>query len=290
MKFVVYAFVILSLAGCQTILGPGLPSGLQPIEEPVTLGNVSVVNATVHQRESIVGYKQGQSGSITIDSEILVDVQRAGRCFYLRTEVLSVQSRFANIIETWAEIYRMQFAAREGRVISYEADLDTAEVSARLAREGAASPGQAANALVYNILLEQLHFGGETVAQGEELLRYRLGDQVAGLEKAQADLVYSLRAVGRAVVAGRPVIVAQAQGHIWAEDAPIAIDAVMYFDERSGVAVHSDTTLRHLSGEEADTRIRIVRDLNLEEPRPDGNGTTAPARSPAAPGKCQVET
>jgi hypothetical protein len=283
MKTALYACLLLVLSGCQSAFGPGTPSGLRPIAAPVTLGNQPIENALVTQRESIVGYKHGYSGSITIDSKILVDIQRAGACLHLRSEVIDVDTRFLYILESFETLYRMQVNARIGRAVSYRADMDQGEVSASLTVRGQPSPEASDSTLIFNILLEQLHLGGQTVRQDEVVLRYRLGDVVPEVTGEQADYAYSLRIVGETAVAGRPVVVARAEGYVWGEDKPMRIDGVIHFDQATGVATFSDTELRHLSSADDDTRIRVVRDLSLEQ---SGEGRGAPARS----GKCLVET
>jgi len=272
MKIALYACLLLALSGCQSAFGPGAPAGLKPIE-----------NALVTQRESIVGYNQGYSGSITIDSKILVDIQRAGACLHLRSEVIDVDTRFLYILESFESLYRMQVNARIGRVVSYQADLDVGEVSASLTTRGQASPEASDSTLIFNILLEQLHLGGQTIRQDEVVLQYRLGDVVPQATGEQADYAYRLRIIGETSVAGRLVVVARAEGYVWGEDKPMGIDGVIHFDKATGVATFSDTQLRHLSGAEDDTRIRVVRDLSLDD---SGEGRNAPARR----GKCLVET
>jgi hypothetical protein len=282
----VLAAAVLLLSGCGTFSGPGLPAGLEPIAAPVTLGNVPVAEATLHQRETIVGYKRGYSGSIVIESEIEVDLQRGGPCLYLRTEVVDVDSRFTNIIESWTNIYRMIFAAREGQEVWYEVDLDTAEVTASMLKPEPSLPTTGDKSLVFNILLAPLHLGGETVAQGQELLRYRLGDLIPGLPADEAELTYTLKAVGRTVIEGRATVIARAEGHVWGDDAPMTIDQVVHFDEATGVALHSEAEFRSLPAKDAN-RLRIVQDLDLESAaRTAGDSRGAARPEPLA--HCQV--
>lgn len=284
MRLVFFCATVLLLTGCQS---PGTPWGLRPIAAPVTFGNAPIVNATVHQRESIVGYKQGYSGSITVDSEIAVDVERAGACLHLRSEVLEVDTKFVYVLDFYQDLYRARFNARKGRSVSYKADLEVPTVTASVTTNGESSPQASDNTLIFSLLLEQLHLGGVTVAQDEVVLRYRLGDFIRYLEGEQADFTYSLRIVGETEVDGRPVVVARAEGHIWAETKPMGIDAVIHFDKATGVASHADTRLWHVSGADSDTRIRVVRDMVMEG----GAGREAPDRNHASSpkGKCQVE-
>jgi hypothetical protein len=47
----------------------------------------------------------------------------------------------------------------------------------------------------------------------------------------------------------------------------MAIDATHLFDVATGVAIHTNMQLHHLSGADSDTRVRFVRDLDLQPPR-----------------------
>ena len=264
MRIAVFFCMAVALAACQTTFGSGVTSSRQDIATPITLGNAPVVNGRAYDRLTITGYKQGHSGSISVVTETRIDVQRVGACVHLRTEVKKVKSEFRNIMEHWENIYRMQFSSRIGETVNYEADLDETEITAVETRRGNASPKIRDRVLIFSILVEQLHLGGETVVQNAELLRYRFGDLMPGLEPAQADLYYSLRAVGQAIFKERPVIVAETEGHIWIEDEPMAIDATVLIDIETGVSVHADTHLRNLSGEGRNTRIRMVRDFDKD--------------------------
>jgi hypothetical protein len=290
MRLAIFVGVTLTLAvtACQGPLDPGVSWSARPLAEPVTFGNAPIVNAQAHDVETIVGYKQGQSGSITVDSYIRVAIQRAGTCLNLRSEVLNVHTSFTQILEHWQAIYRMRFAARKGRIIDYVADMSDGTVTANVSQKGSIPVDTSDPTLIFNILLEQLHLGGETVSQDEEILRYRLGDLVPRLRGDDAERIYSLRVVGRSEHDGRQVVVARAEGYIWAEDEPMSIDATHLFDVATGVAIHSNTQLHHLSGSEANTRVRFVRDLELDPLRWAGSGRTSRADD-LAWGECSSE-
>ena len=140
MRFAIFAFVFLALAGCQSTFEPGKASNSQPIASPITLGNAPVVNGRAYNREIIATYKQGQSGSITAIPESCIDVQRVGSCLHLRTEVKKVRSEFQKIEKYWAEIYRMKLSWKVGETVNYEGDLDDTEATATLTRKGNISP------------------------------------------------------------------------------------------------------------------------------------------------------
>jgi hypothetical protein len=287
MRFTIFAGMTLALAvaGCQGPLGSGIPWGTSPLAEPVTFGNAPIVNARAHDIETIVGYKQGQSGSITVESYNRIAIQRAGACLNLRSEVLNVHTTFHHILDYWEELYRMRFAARKGRIIDYVADMSEGTVTASVSDKGSSPVDTDDPTLIFNILLEQLHLGGETVSQDEEILRYRLGDLVPRLRGDDAERAYSLRVAGRSEHEGRQVVVAKAEGHIWANDEPLSIDAMHFFDVATGVAIHSNTQLHHLSGSDANTRVRFIRNLELDPVRRAESGRTFAAED-LAWGEC----
>ena len=139
--------------------------------------------------------------------------------------------------------------------------------NASVARKGSTPVESSDPSLIFNVLLEQLHLGGETVRQGEEVLRYRLGDLLPYLRGEDAERTYSLRIVGSSDHEGRPVVVARAEGYIWAADEPMSIDGTHYFDIETGVALYTNTQLHHVSGSDTNSRVRFVRNLELRPPR-----------------------
>lgn len=251
---------MLLLAGCQ------LPEaqGLRPITGEITLGNVAIAGATAHESERVTGYKQGDSGQMFIDSDLLVDAARKGDLMMTAVEIKNVESRFARIIDTWEGIYRARFALRQGLILAYAVDVRDGSGTVKVRRRSNDFQEAQDNEAVFAVLLKQSHFGGMTLTQDQEILRYRFGDLFANLEGEDAELFYSLRAIGRAVHKGREVIVAKASGAVYLDGNPMDVDGIVYLDERTGASLYADTQLIHRNGEGTKSRLRIVYSLTLD--------------------------
>src|SRR3546814_18067507 len=102
------------LAACQAPSAPSSPSGLQPIEGTLTLGNLPVNAARASLVESVTAYVRGNSGQVVVRSELLVDASRDGDRMSVGLEFVNVESSFIYMQAWWAEWARKRLPARAG--------------------------------------------------------------------------------------------------------------------------------------------------------------------------------
>lgn len=251
------------LAACQTPSAPSAPSGLRPIEGSVTLGNVPVVASTATLTESVTGYDRGESGLVRIESRLRVNACRQGDHMAVGIEFTAVDSTFYNIQETWANWNRMLFAARVGQAWDYAIDLADGSAMVEWDGPGAVRRGAADGQALFDVLTKLSHFGGATLRQDEEILRYRLGDLLPGLAGELADRSYVLQVAGRAVFEERPVVVVRVSGAMQLDDKPLHVAGIIYVDEATGASLFTDTRLAEMTGDLSKPAVRVVHRLDV---------------------------
>jgi hypothetical protein len=196
---------------------------------------------------------------------------------------VAVDSSFIYIREWWADLRRRFAAARIGQVWEYNVDLQRGSAEVRWTRSGKVTLAQADGEAIFDILTKQSHFGGMTLRQDQEILRYRLADLAPGLTGEEAELAFALQVVGRARFEDRPVVVVRSAGAVRLEGKLLDVRGIAYIDEATGISLYTDTRLAHRSDDPARSDIRSVQRLEVGS-WADAAAVTAGKRAPGACG------
>ena len=238
--------LLATLAACagqtqQPVIEPG---PVQPLERALTFGTEPVIAAknTLKRRVDIT--VRGKSGRLNFITESTIDAIREAETTRLRIEATSKRLETKNIPDDEERALREQHTASEGEVLRVAIDHQSDSTKFSVSDGGVPFEYDADEIGPFYDLFDFVYHGGNTVRQGEEILRFNLADVFESAAEDGADISYSGRVAGTTDHNGRQAVLVSLLGSMVINGHLIQTTGAYYIDVRTGLVAGGEMAIQ----------------------------------------------